>query len=161
MAGTQAAETWAAWLRAALDRTRMSQADLARTGVVASPSTISKWLRGEQAPSDVETIIATAHSLGEHDSIAALRAAGLHRVAEAIRREITTAHEDPAIARIRRSDFPSAIKKRMEDDYLRRRDDSIRFFELEFAAALNETRGVRQRTAPGQDETTGPASAAL
>lgn len=141
--------TWSAYMSAGLDRSGISQTELAgRTG--KGTGTVSKWVSGQSVPDDIEIVIAVAHAFGDHDSVVALEAAGLHRAAEAIRNEISAAVEDPVIARIRRADLPDRIKEQMREDYLRREADKIRLFELEFAAAVRGAREARRRDEPSR-----------
>lgn len=135
---------WAQWLDAALKKRGWIAADLARTGVVASESTISKWLRSENPPKLVETVINVAHLLGEPDAAGALDAAGMRGAADLIRREIKNAEEDITITRIRGAELLTETdRETMIENYRRRQAETIHYFELQLAEAERRKRAER------------------
>lgn len=136
---------WAQWLGSALRRRDWSAADLGRTGVVTE-STISKWLRGENPPRLVETVIEVAHLLGEGDATAALEAAGMQRAAEMIRAERERADTDPMIARIQGEHILTPGERAaLIESYRRAQQETIHYFELQLAEASRRKRAARDR----------------
>jgi transcriptional regulator with XRE-family HTH domain len=132
---------WATWLRTALNTAGMTAADLSRTGVVKSESTISKWLRGPGTPDDADTVIAVAHAVGQPNAIAALEASGRLALADAIRSQIRQAYEDEALVKIRTSPgLGERERKSIAENYQRRRADAVRMMEYEIAEAMAKTR---------------------
>ena len=137
---------WARWLREALAARGWSAADLARTGVVASESTISKWLRSENPPKLVETVIEVAHLLGAHDATEALDAAGMRRAADMIRAAQKRADTDPVIAQIQSADdLTQEERAAMIENYRRTQQETIHYFELQIAEASRLKRAARDK----------------
>jgi transcriptional regulator with XRE-family HTH domain len=154
--------TWPHWLRQALTKRGWIARDLARTGI-ASESTISKWLRGENPPKLVDTVIDVAHLLGAPDAIDALEAAGMARAAALIRSEIEAADEDPMIARIRNErTLTPAQREQMEAEFRRTQAETIHYFELRLAEAQRRYRVEHDgRTRGKSDETNGDETRAM
>ena len=136
---------WAQWLDRALKRRGWSAPDLARTGVVASDSTVYKWLRGDNPPKLPDTVIEIAHKLGEPNAIEALEAAGMHRVADLIQQQIADAGADPMIARIRAADLAPEERDAMVEGYRRAQENTTHYFELQLAEAARRRRTERDR----------------
>ncbi len=152
MTDTHAPETWPHWLRRALDERGWSQADLGRTGIVKSDSTISKWLDGAGTPKDPGTVVKIARVLAQ-DPIAALYAARHNEVAElaeqmrADRIGALTKYEldgiedgDPELAALDADAAHGAIPadeyRRLRNDHLRRKEESIRLMQRDYEEAL-------------------------
>lgn len=137
---------WAQWLDAALAKRNWTVPDLARTGVVSSEATIYRWLRGDNPPKLVETVIEIAHLLHAPDAIAALEAAGMHRSADLIREARNEADEDPMIARIRNEQLlTEAEREAMIENYRQRNRETIHYFELQLAEAARRRHADRDR----------------
>lgn len=146
MSGPHSDTTWAQWLRQALDKRGWIAADLARTGVVASESTVSKWLSGANPPGLVETVIEIAHLLGAPDAVEALEAAGMQRAADLIRQARKEADEDPMIARIRNEQLLTDTERdAMIEGYRRAQQETIHYFELQLAEAARRRHAERDR----------------
>lgn len=148
MARTQSGEQWAAFLREALADLGWTRAELARRlcGIVLSDSTISKWLDGRSVPEKLEVVIAVAHALGEPTALEALDAAGMHRAADLIRAQITAAHEDPMLVKIRTN---ALLTERERHDFEHRyrlgQANNVRLFELEMAEVARRRHAARDR----------------
>lgn len=149
MAASEAGAAWAAWLKAELTTSGLSQAELARrlAGIVDSDSTISKWIKGLNPPKLVETVIAVAHAVGAADAVAALDAAGMDRTADLIRQVRTEQGADPMLLRIRTDRIITPDQRAdIEESYLRRQAETLRDFELRLADA--QARSLQRRPAP-------------
>lgn len=146
MATAQSDTAWSRWLRRAIDARGWNAADLARTGVVASESTISKWLNGQNPPGQVETVIEIAHVLGARDAIEALEAAGMQRSADLIREARADADRDPMIARIQAETVLSETERAtMIEKYREANEATVHYFELQLAEAARRRHAERDR----------------
>lgn len=146
MPDADSARTWSAWFRKALDASGITQAELAAT-LNMSTGNVSKWYTGNgYAPRHIEDVIAVAHALRQSDAIAALEAAGMHRSAELIRAEREEADEDPMVARIRNEQLLTDDERdTMIENYRRRQQETIHYFELQLAEAARRRHADRDR----------------
>lgn len=145
------AARWGAWLRAELDKRGLRQVDLIdRARGELKPAIVSKWYRGETAPT-IESVIAVARAL-DSDAAEALRASGHERAAALVARTLAEikAEDDPILLRIRTEEALSDDeKKALEASYRRSRDELGDYF-------LNLLeQAIRVRRSDGQDAAAG------
>lgn len=159
------AERWAAWLNPALKQAGIGAPGLesASDGQITR-QTAYKWINGEHAAT-AELAIIAARILGA-DAIDALRAAGHDAIADyaaemrrdpigaVIRRELDAIEEDPWLHWLadehQRGTVTDGEYKRMREDFLRRKRESIQLMRLDYEQALR--RNTQNPDRPESDD---------
>lgn len=141
---------WAQLLRTGLDAKNWRAGELAERAALDT-ETVEDWLGDRAAPPDAETAIDIAREL-ELDAADVLRATGHHKIAQLA----AQIRADPIGARIthelqhieddtwlrwldeehKRGVVTDEEHRRMREDYLRRKEESIRLMRADYEAAL-------------------------